>query len=219
MKAALAVFGGTFDPVHFGHLRSALELVEALQLDELRFMPAAAPPHRAPPVAAAEHRAAMLELAIAGEPRFSCDRRELDRTGPSYSVLSLRELREELGPRRPLLMVVGADALAGLPTWHRWQELFELAHVVAVARPGWEWPRSGEVAALIEARGREAAELAGDAAGGLCIQTLTPHAVSSTAIRGLLQSGRSARYLLPDSVLDYIARQRLYMARPAQAQE
>jgi len=206
----VAVFGGTFDPVHFGHLRSALELVDVLNLKELRFMPAAQPPHRGAPVVSAEHRAAMLDLAVAGEPRLRCDRRELKRDGPSYSVLSLQELREEIGPDRPLCMVLGADALAGLPRWHRWEEVFELAHLVALARPGWDWPGEAALTRLLRERRVEAPALAAAPAGGLCLQTLRPWDISATAIRGLLQSGLSPRYLLPERVLDYINEHALY---------
>jgi nicotinate-nucleotide adenylyltransferase len=211
----VAIFGGTFDPVHFGHLRSALDLVESLDLAELRFMPAAAPPHREPPVASAGQRAAMLELAIAGEPRLYCDRRELQRSGPSYTVLSLRELRAELGAARPLCLVVGADALAGLRDWYCWQELFELAHLVALARPGWASPGRAMPAPDLAARCCTAQALAARPAGGLLLQALRPWDISASAIRGLLQSGRSARYLLPDRVLDYIADHALYRGRHA----
>lgn len=219
MIPATAVFGGTFDPIHFGHLRSAMELLETLQLEQLRFMPAAHPPHREVPCVSGEHRAAMVDLAIQGEQRLVCDRRELTREGPSYSVLSLAELREELGPDTPLYMVLGADALASLPAWHRWRELLDLAHLVAIARPGWHWPREGEVAELLSQRVAEPEALAAAASGRICIQTLRPQAVSATAIRSLLQSQLSARYLLPDSVLDYIARHQLYTGAAPDGQE
>lgn len=210
MSQAVALFGGTFDPVHFGHLRSARELVSRLDLAELRFMPAAQPPHRDRPRASGGHRAAMVELALRGEARMRCDRRELERAGPSYSVLSLRELRGELGAGRPLCLVLGADALAGLASWHRWEELLTLAHLVAIARPGWAWPDTGPVAALIAERGADPSALQRAPAGCLLIEALTPQPISATRIRALLQSGRSARGLLPDSVLDYIHRHGLY---------
>jgi nicotinate-nucleotide adenylyltransferase len=210
LNRAVAVFGGTFDPVHFGHLRSALELCDVLPLAELRFMPAAEPPHREAPVAAAAHRVAMLELATAGESRFRVDERELRRAGPSYSVLSLRELRAELGADVPLLMIVGADALAGLESWYCWEEILDLAHILAIARPGWDWPDSGSVATLLGKRGAPAEQLRQLPAGRVCVEALRPQSVSSTAIRRLLQSGRSARYLTPDSVIDYIDRHGLY---------
>lgn len=209
--APLAVFGGTFNPVHYGHLRSALELVEALDLAELRLMPSAEPPHRETPACSAEHRAAMVELAVAGEPRLSCDDRELRRPGASYTIDSLGELRAELGTARGLCMVIGGDALLGLETWHRWRELLELAHIVVVARPGFALPQAGELAEWLQAHRLDGAtELALRPAGGVLLQRLRPLAISSTEIRQLLASGRSARYLMPQNVLDYIEAHSLY---------
>jgi nicotinate-nucleotide adenylyltransferase len=207
---AVAVFGGTFNPIHFGHLRSALELLEQLPLAQLRFMPAQQPPHRDMPEVSAADRAAMVELAIAGEPRFCCDRRELQREGPSYTVDSLMSLRAELGAKRPLGLVMGCDALLGLPSWHRWEEIPELAHIVVLGRPGWSLPADGTVGALLRERSGDCSSLESQPAGSVITQTLRPQDISATNIRALLQSGLSARYLLPDSVLDYIAEHGLY---------
>lgn len=207
---AVGVFGGTFNPIHFGHLRSALELLESLSLSELRFMPAAVPPHRASPAVSAGDRAAMVERAIAGESRFSCDRRELERDGPSYTVKSLEELRDELGGERSICLIMGCDALLGLPQWHRWEELLNLAHLVIMARPGWVFPDEGVVAKLLDEHGGSSDELLSAPAGKIVTQTLRPQDISATNIRALLQSGLSARYLLPESVLAYIAERGLY---------
>jgi len=210
-SAPVAVFGGTFDPVHYGHLRSALELVEELDLAQLRLMPSAVPPHREKPACSAEHRAAMVRLAVAGEPRLACDDRELHRAGRSYTYDSLLELREECGWERSLCMVLGCDALLELEGWHRWRELTDLAHVVVIARPGWAIPRQGVMAAwLSDHRGAGAEALRGAAAGRVLIEELRPLDISSTEIRELLASGRSARYLMPEAVLDYIQRNKLY---------
>ena len=206
----VAVLGGTFNPIHFGHLRSALELVDALPLAELRFMPARQPPHRDAPAVSAEDRAAMVELAIAGEPRFACDRRELQREGPSYSYDSLGELRRELGPAMPLSLVMGCDALLGLTGWYRWRELLDFAHLLVIARPGWEMPATGELADFVREHTADPAILRSRPAGCIVSQTLRPQDISATAIRALLQSGHSARYLMPDSVLDYIREHGLY---------
>ena len=135
MHPVLGVFGGTFDPIHCGHLELARELRAALGFSAVRFIPAGDPPHRAAPVATAAHRLAMVELAIAGHPDLQVDAREILRPGRSYTVPTLEELRSE-EPSRPLALIVGADAFLGLPTWHRWRELFALAHVVVVGRPG-----------------------------------------------------------------------------------
>lgn len=209
--AAVGVFGGTFDPVHYGHLRSALELVEHLQLRQLRLMPCAVPPHREVPACSAAHRAAMVELAVAGEPRLVCDGRELEREGTSYTVDSLIELRQELGQGCSLCLVMGCDAVLKITTWHRWQELLDRAHVVVIARPGWQLPAAGPVAEWL-GRNRLAnpLQLHRRAAGGILIEELRPLAISSTEIRRLLAAGRSPRYLLPQAVLDYIQTHDLY---------
>ena len=207
----VGVFGGTFDPVHYGHLRSALELVEHLGLQQLRLMPCAVPPHRELPACAAAHRAAMLELAVAGEPSLACDSRELRREGVSYTIDSLVELREELGEGHSLSLVMGCDAVQALATWHRWQELLDWAHIAVIARPGWQLPRGGAVAQWLDRHLADSpAALRQDVSGSILIEALRPLAISSTEIRQLLRAGRSARYLLPESVLDYIATHKLY---------
>lgn len=213
-RGVTAIFGGTFNPIHFGHLRSALELTEFLGLTSLRFIPARQPPHRRVPAVSAEHRAAMVELAIAGEPRFVCDRRELDRDGPSYTVLTLESLRTELGEEHSLLLTMGCDAVQGLAGWHRWQELLNFAHLVILARPGWKMPATGPVAALLEDRRGSMEQLVSAPAGTVLSLELRPQDVSATAIRGLLQSGMSARYLLPERVLEYIDEHGLYAHAP-----
>lgn len=209
--APVGVFGGTFDPVHYGHLRSALELVEHLQLQQLRLMPCAVPPHRGSPVCDAVHRAAMVELAVAGEPRLVCDSRELRREGASYTIDSLVELRRELGAGHSLCLVMGCDAVLAIATWHRWQELLDWAHIVVIARPGWKLPAAGPVADwLREHRLTDPVELCLRPSGGILIEELRPLAISSTEIRLLLAAGRSPRYLLPQAVLDYIHTHDLY---------
>jgi len=210
-QAPIGVFGGTFNPVHYGHLRSALELAERLDLAHVRLMPSAVPPHREPPGCSAAHRAAMVELAIAGEPRLLCDRRELQRPGPSYTVDSLIELRQEFGAARSVCLVLGCDALLGINGWHRWQDLLSLAHIVVIARPGWELPEEGVVARWLgQHRLRAVRELHGRPCGGILVEKLRPLAISSSEIRELLVSGRSARYLMPQDVVDYIETRHLY---------
>jgi nicotinate-nucleotide adenylyltransferase len=207
----VGVFGGTFNPVHYGHLRSALELVERLQLEQLRLMPSAQPPHREAPQCSAAHRAAMVELAVAGEPRLACDARELRRAGRSYTIDSLIELRSELGPETGLCMVLGCDAVLDITSWHRWQELLDWAHIVVIARPGWELPSAGTVAQWLSAhRLEDPRALRQQPTGGIVIEELRPLAISSTEIRDLLAAQRSARYLMPQSVLDYIQTHQLY---------
>ena len=211
LSPLVGVFGGTFNPVHYGHLRSALELVERLQLEQLRLMPSASPPHRDAPECSAERRAAMVELAVTGEPRLVCDAREMQRPGKSYTIDSLIELRGELGAQQGLCMVLGCDAVQDIATWHRWQELLDWAHIVIIARPGWQLPRAGKLAQWLKAHQLESPELLRQRpCGGIVIEELRPLAISSTEIRDLLASGRSARYLMPQSVLDYIQTHTLY---------
>lgn len=207
----IAIFGGTFNPIHNGHLRSAIDLAEQLQFAEVRLMPAAQPPHRDAPQCSAQQRADLVELAIAGEACLRCDRRELNRPGPSYTVDSLLELREELGLERSLCLVLGSDALQGLDQWHRWRELTDLAHLVVLARPGWTLPQAGEVADWASHHlTNDAASLQHKACGAVLVQQLSQLEISSTTIRSLIAADRSPRYLLPEPVWDQIKALRLY---------
>ncbi len=207
----VGVLGGTFDPVHFGHLRSALELVEHLSLDHLRLMPCATPPLGKQPACNALHRAAMVELAVRDEPRLRCDSRELSRTGTSYTILSLAELRDELGPQVPLCLVMGGDAVQYIESWERWTQLLDFAHIVVLARPGWQVPTTGTVAQwLATHRVQSPQALAARPAGGILVEELRQLAISSTDIRAMLHRGQSPRYLLPEQVLDYIQENQLY---------
>jgi len=209
--APLGILGGTFNPVHYGHLRSALELMEHLQLGEVRLMPSAQPPHRPVPECPAAQRAAMVRLAVADEPGLVCDERELHRAGPSYTIDSLCELRQECGPERSLCLILGADAVAGLESWHRWQELLSYAHIVVIARPGWELPREGVVASWLQQHLTQALEtLQREPQGSVFIESMRPLAISATEIRELVAAGKSARYLLPDVVWNHIQSVGLY---------
>lgn len=210
----IGILGGTFDPVHHGHLRPALEVYESLGLSELRFVPCRVPPHRAPPEAPAHHRLAMVERAIAGVPGFRVDARELSRPGPSFTVDTLSELRAEIGPGCPLLLVMGMDAFAGLPGWHRWREIAQLAHVVVAHRPGTA-PAMGSPYFELAAATDSVAVLRNAGRGRVFLQPVTQLDISATGIRECLRAGRSPRFLLPGSVRDYIAEHRLYLDGPA----
>lgn len=216
MGMLTAIFGGTFDPVHIGHLRVAVEISEALDAD-VRLLPAPVPPHRPQPLASAEQRLAMLALGLRGCARLHADDRELRRAGPSYSVDTLAELRAELGPDRPLVLCVGADAFAGFATWHRHHDIFELAHVLILTRPGAAdrvaWPESLRAQAV--ARRGALAQLRGQAAGRIAELAVTPLAISATAVRTLIAAGRDPRFLLPEAVADYIERNGLYRSGSA----
>ncbi|GIX30957.1 MAG: putative nicotinate-nucleotide adenylyltransferase [Porticoccaceae bacterium] len=212
---AIGVFGGTFDPVHIGHLRLAVELLELVPLRRMLLVPAADPPHRERPHAAARHRLAMLSLAVAGEPRLAVDRRELDRPGPSYTYDTLASLRAELGPAEPLCLCLGLDAFAELATWHRWRELAELAHLVVAARPGAALPRAGPLASWLGTRRAPADALHRRPAGLVHLAAIPLLPVSATELRRRLAAGRSVRYLTPDPVIDYIRAHGLYGADPS----
>ena len=213
----IGVLGGTFDPIHFGHLRPALEVHESLGLQKLLFIPSHVPPHRGAPAAAAGHRLAMVERAIAGVPGFRVDSRELDRSGPSYTVDTLRALRGEIGAERPLLLIMGLDAFAGLGTWHRWREIPTLAHVVVAHRPGSTMPEDAAYLDLAPATESRSA-LADKASGLVSFQSVTQLDISATDIRERLGAGRSPRYLLPDSVWHYITEHHLYRTNPEDPQ-
>jgi nicotinate-nucleotide adenylyltransferase len=211
-NSMIGIFGGTFDPVHYGHLRPALELFESLSLQEVRMVPCATPPHRDLPVAAAKDRLAMLQLAVRDEPGMVVDEREMARGGRSYMVDTLRSLREELGDV-PLCLLLGSDAFMGLATWHEWQQLVTLAHIVVAHRPGWQLDQlgTGELSRLLKMREITSAEmLSGTPAGHIMLHPVTPLAISATAIRALIAEGKSARFLLPDKVWEYIQTNKLY---------
>ncbi len=206
----IALFGGTFDPVHLGHLRVAWDAAHALGCP-VRLVPCATPSHRREPAAGAVQRIEMLKLALAGQDRLVLDPREVGRGGISYTVDTLRELRAEVGDARPIAALIGADAFVALPSWREWRELFVLAHLVVLTRAGHspEWP-----AALRDAvAGREtddAAALAEAAAGKVLRLPVTPLEISASAVRAELAGGREPRWLVPDAVLDYIVVQDLY---------
>ncbi len=214
MSEPLGLFGGTFDPVHFGHLRLAEESIDHLDLAGVRWIPAGQPPHRGVPQVTAEQRLEMVRRSTANNSKFSIDASEVAAAAPSYTVHTLERLRRELGDGPSLVLLVGADAFAGLPTWHRWRDIFALAHVAVSHRPGFpveaaSLPQdlAGEFA---DRRLADAAGLKQAPAGGIVTFAMTQLAISATQIRRLLANGQSARYLLPDGVLDYIQANQLY---------
>jgi nicotinate-nucleotide adenylyltransferase len=210
----VGIFGGTFDPVHHGHLRAALEVMDRCRLADMRLIPAGTPAHRAPAVASAELRLRMLRAAVSGEPRLVADDREMRRPGPSYMVDTLASLRAELGAR-PLCLVLGADAFLDLPSWHRWREILVLAHLIVVPRPGCALPAQGELAELLAARRRgDLMALHRASAGMIFVEAVTPLEISSSAIRALVAAGGDPRFLVPDAVRDLVISSGCYL-RPA----
>ncbi|UYG05941.1 nicotinate-nucleotide adenylyltransferase [Halomonas sp. LR3S48] len=209
------MLGGTFDPVHLGHLRSAVELLEVLGLDRVHMVPAKVPPLRGTPQVTPEERLALLRLGIGDTPGLVADPRELEREGPSYSADTLASLRREYGAQARLVMALGHDAFLRLADWHSPQRLFELAHLVVIDRPGFEAPLSAALAELIE--GREVSTpgaLMQRPAGSLLRLALpTRMAISATEIRQRLASDRSVRFLLPEAVEERILANLLYRRR------
>lgn len=217
----IGIFGGTFDPIHIGHLRTAVELRKALCLSEVRLIPSATPPHREQPESSAEHRLAMLKLALGRtsencnlelrEPGLIADDRELRRDGFSYTIDTLKELRAETGPETPLYLCIGMDSLIDLNQWHQWNELTDIAHIIVAARPGWHLPKSGEVLEFVRAhQATNKEQLQKTPAGKILIMEMTLLPISATGIRQALKRGESIRYLVPDSVIDYITQHQLY---------
>ena len=200
-RRPLAIFGGTFDPVHLGHLCVAWEASELLDAEVL-MMPSGIPPHRPPPIANGRERVAMLEAALAGQSRLRLDARELARSGPSYTIDTLRELRAE-HPERALVLLLGADAFAGLPGWHDWQQLFALAHIGVLSRPGEQTALPDQLQRETAARWvDDAARLNAAPAGQVMALSVTPLEISSTRIRALIAAEREPRYQLPPGLFE-----------------
>lgn len=210
MTAPIGVFGGTFDPIHYGHLRTAFEMLQALRFAEVRFIPCGDPPHRGRTYAPAAERMRMVRLAIAGQSGFVADDRELRRDGRSYTIDTLTTLRAEF-PGRSLGLILGMDAFLGLPAWHRWEELLGVAHIVVAHRPGWKAPDIGPLGELLSEFGTHRIDDLHEAtAGRIHIHAVTQLEISSTEIRELVAAGRDPRFLMPDDVRDLIVDGRIY---------
>jgi len=212
----LGVFGGTFDPVHFAHLRLAEEAADRLGLAQVRWIPAGQPACRGTPQVSAAHRLAMVRLAIAGNPRFELDRAEVDAVRPSYTVPTLERLRQSsvCGAQRSLVLLIGADAFAGLANWYRWESIFDLAHLAVVHRPGFPVDASILPAPLAVVYAQrhcpDVAALTAAPAGCIVSFAMTPLDISATKIRALLSKGTSVRYLIPEALVAYIQSHHLY---------
>ena len=214
----IGLLGGTFNPIHFGHLRMAQELADTLNLAEIRFIPAANPPHKAAPTVAAQQRAEMVQLAIADNPLFKLDTRELNRQGASYTIDTLMSLRAELGENASLCLLMGSDAFTKLDSWHRWEALLNYCHIILVQRPNSITKKISEKLSdkmtifLSEHYTENGDDLAEKTTGYIHMQQITAQDISATYIREKLASGISAKYLVPDSVLAYIQQHQLYKA-------
>jgi nicotinate-nucleotide adenylyltransferase len=213
MMQPIGLFGGTFDPIHYGHLRTAFELWQELRLNEVRFMPTGSPPHREQPYAAPELRLAMVKAAVESQPAFVVDDREIRRTGVSYSVDTLTEVRNEF-PDRSLCLLLGMDAFLGLPNWHRWRELLNLAHIVVAHRPGWKAPTMGPLGEVMVDHGTGTIrDLHQNPSGRIYVHAVTQLEISSTELRQLIMAGRDPQYLVPEEVRQIIRETRCYAPR------
>jgi len=208
----IGVFGGTYDPIHYGHLRTAFEMLQSLRFGEVAFMPCGDPPHRAKPVANAELRLAMVRVATESQIGFTVDGREIRREGPSYSVDTLAALRGEF-PSRSISLIIGMDAFLSLNKWHKWHEILQLGHIVVAHRPGWRAPDMGPLGDMLAASGTHKIEdLHSALAGYIYVHDVTQLEISSTEIRGLVAAGRDPRFLLPDGVGNIIEESGCYRA-------
>ncbi|MGD8483931.1 MAG: nicotinate-nucleotide adenylyltransferase [Thioalkalispiraceae bacterium] len=208
----LGILGGTFDPVHFGHLRPALDVAETLKLDEVRLIPCGQPPHRQQPVASALQRLSMLRAAVAGQRVFKVDDREIRRGGPSYMVDTLASLKQDF-PDHSLCLILGCDAFLELASWHRWRELFNLANIVVTHRPGWSVKQVNQQSELdkqVKQRQVTVDKLANYEAGKIAFIPVTQLDISATRIRERLKQGQQASYLLPEKVEQIIKMQHIY---------
>ena len=211
MKHGIALFGGTFDPIHIGHLQSALEVQQHLNLLSVRLLPSFIPPHRESPGCDASQRLSMVRIAVEKSTAFEVDDREIRRQGPSYSVDTLKSIRDEVGPEPALIMVLGMDSFLTVPSWHRWRDLFDYAHILVLDRPGWSWTITSELAEMMA--GREADEpicLLDSAAGMIARMQTTQLDISATDIRKRLKQRKPVGYLLPDRVREFIQKQGTY---------
>lgn len=215
--APIGILGGTFDPIHNGHLRLAQEALEQCGLAAVHFIPSGTPPHRDAPHASAQQRLDMVRLALQGNSAFILDEREVHRTAPCYTVDALTELRTELGVNRPLCLLMGGDAFLMLHTWHKWKHLFELAHIVVMQRAGGRPLGNAVNEADAALRSEYHARLAPgpralrDApAGGILVVAMPALEISATDIRRRCSEEKSTRYLLPGAVSRYIQSHHLY---------
>ncbi len=200
----IGIFGGTFDPIHYGHLRTAFEMLEVMRFSEIRFVPSGNPPHRVATIAGATVRFDMVCAATAAETSFVVDEREIKRDGPSYTIDTLGTMREEFSDQ-PIGLILGMDAFLGLTAWHRWDELLDFAHIVVAHRPGWRAPDMGPLGELLAEHGTHRIDDLHESREGLIyIHAVTQLEISSTEIRDLIGAGRDPRFLMPDVVRDVI---------------
>jgi nicotinate-nucleotide adenylyltransferase len=208
----IGLFGGTFDPIHLGHLRIALEVADALELEQVRFIPNRVPPHRRQPLASGLQRLELIKAATQGESRFVADDRELRQDKTSYTVHTLRALHQEF-PNQSWAFIIGVDAFLQLPSWYEWQDLFNLTHFIVVGRPGYALNTSTETPWFQPYWVDSIAELKDRPTGGVLAIDIKGLDISATQLRNLIARGESPRYLTPDPVWAMIKAQQLYKTK------
>ncbi len=207
----IGIFGGTFDPIHYGHLRTALEVLQRLSLTKVCFVPCANPPHRDAATVAGASRLDMVRAAVADQSSFVVDDREFKREGPSYSVDTLGSLRSE-NPSVSLCLLMGMDSFLGLPDWYHWEDIMTLAHIVVAHRPGWRLPEEGVLGELLRERGTdEVASLHDSPCGRVFVTPVTQLEISATQLRASLMAGVDPKFLMPDSVRQIIIESGCYV--------
>jgi nicotinate-nucleotide adenylyltransferase len=203
----IGIYGGTFNPIHFGHLRTALEIKEIFSLHEVRLIPCAQPAHREIPLTSPQMRLKMLELAVQGHQGLVVDKRELDRTGFSYMIDTLISLRNE-HTTPPLLLIIGTDAFKGLENWHQWQHLFNYAHIIVITRPTYQQQELSDFLTTKLTKNKD--KLKSEISGYLFFQSVTQLDISASMIRDTIKEGLNPAFLLPNPVIEYIKTNQLY---------
>jgi len=213
IKPPLGIYGGTFDPIHFGHLRPNLELSEIYSLDHIRFIPSFLPPHRGKPQTSVQQRQQMVAQAIQDEPRFVLDNREIKRGGSSYMVDTLKSLRQDF-PQHPLCLLLGMDAFLGIDRWYHWQELLDYAHIIVSQRPDsdfhniQQWPSA--IQDLYKKHIADRKTICQTLCGTIRLEAVTQLSISATDIRRRIKNKQSIRYLMPEPVVNLIKHNELY---------
>lgn len=211
MARAIGVYGGSFDPVHNGHLRIAWEIYQQLDLAKVLLVPSHRPPHRAQPHASPQQRIEMLSVATADVDGFEIERCELDSSATSYTVHTLEQLRQRYGAEQPLALIMGGDAFMGIRDWHEWPRLLDLAHIIVAKRPSHPVTLNDELHTFFSPRRiDDSTMLAQKPSGYWMIQPVTQLDIASSTIRRLIASGDGARFLAPESVLTYVQQNNLY---------
>lgn len=210
LEKPIGILGGTFDPIHSGHLRLAIELHDTLDLAKVHIVPCYQPVHRKEPVASPAERLAMVQVAVQDEPTLVADASEIERQGPSYMIDTLLTLREK-HPNTPLCLLLGIDAFLGFTSWHRYQDILENTHLIVAHRPQYHLPTTGIIADLLQARLETESHVIHERlAGAIIFRPITPLEISASSIRKQIAMGRNPRYLLPDAVYEHIKQQRIY---------